>query len=144
MSPEAAIACLVVLGLVFVSGGKWLLWPSEEWRFHRDYEARSPLSDERMICEYFSDSNIDPQIPIAIRRIFGRQFQLDAQRLRPDDDFGAIYADLDFVEFFDEIEDAFGVEISNDESSVTKGTIAALSALVHRKRSASNASQSPA
>jgi acyl carrier protein len=143
MSATAAITSLLVLGLLIV-GGQWLLgllgiksidllWPSEEWRFHRDYETRSLLTDEEMIREFFSDSNIDPQIPIRIRRIVGHQFELDFQRLRPFDDFGAIYADLDFVEFFDEIEDAFGIAISNDESSLTKGTIAALSELIQRK-----------
>ena len=86
-----------------------------------------------MIREYFSETNIDPQIPIRIRRIFGHQLQLDSERLRPDDDFGAIYADLDFVEFVYEVEEEFGVTISNEETSGMKGTIAALSALIQRK-----------
>jgi len=143
MSAGAAIAFLLILAVVVVGGqfllgvlgirGIDLLYPSAEWRFSRDYEARSPLSDEQMIREYFSESNIDPQIPIRIRRIFGHQFQLDSERLRPDDDFGAIYADLDFVEFFNEVEQEFDITISNDEACAIKGTILALSELVQRK-----------
>jgi acyl carrier protein len=143
MSAEAAIICLVVLGVVII-GGQWvlgiigikavdLLWPSEEWRFHRDYETRSLLTDEQMIREYFSETNIDPQIPIRIRRIFGHQLQLDSERLRPGDDFAAIYADLDFVEMFDEIEEEFGIAISNEELSAINGTILSLSELIQRK-----------
>lgn len=143
MSAGAAIECLVILAVVVVGGqfllgvlgirGIDLLYPSAEWRFVRDYETRETLTDQQMIHQYFSESGIDPQIPIRIRRIFGHQFQLDPERLRPDDDFGAIYADLDFVEFFNEVEEEFGVTISNDEACAIKGTISALSELVHRK-----------
>ena len=137
MSAPAAILSILAAALLFWLAWKyeWLLEPGER-KFNEAYRSRKPLSDEAMIEQFYMDSPIDPRVAIETRTIFAHQLQYGRERLHPDDDFTFILAEVDCVELVTEIEEAFGIELSNDELTSTPATIRSASELVQGKLNA--------
>jgi len=122
-----AVAAVLWLSLKIVG----VFDASAELEFNRAYERRVLLGDADMYDLYMADSCIDRQIVSRVRKIFGHQLCLDVARILPDDDFGRIYADLDFVELVYEVEEAFGIDLS--DVCPLFGTVRVTSELVQYK-----------
>jgi acyl carrier protein len=134
MSAPAAIIAILLAALLFWLAWEyeWLLEPGER-EFNEAYRSRRPLSDEAMIEQFYRDSPIDPNVAVQTRAIFANQLQYERERLHPDDDFMFLFMELDAVELVRELEEAFGIEIPDSDSSKTVPTIRAISELVQRK-----------
>jgi hypothetical protein len=110
--PMAAlvIACLVT----------WFSFAPER-RFRREVASREPLDDAEFIRQCYPGSEIPPDVPLRLRPIYCRYFDIEIGKLRPADRPPEI-VDLDTVDLVREIEQAFGITISDQDAENIDGS----------------------
>jgi hypothetical protein len=132
MTSVQAVFSLVVAAVVWFSlKVVGIGYGSAEFEFDQAYQQRRPLNDQDMYDLYMADSSVEPEVVFRVRRIFGRQFSLDHKRILPDDDFVRIYEELDLEFVFEDVEDAFDVDL--DDVSPIKGRVRTFAEIVQYK-----------
>ena len=119
----AAVA--VVVGLL-----AWRLDPN--LRLRRQVAAREPLPDADLAAHYFATDELAPELPAQVRRVLAKHTGLPAERLWPDDDLTFAWV-VDVLVVLADLEEVFGIAITDAEAERTLCTIRAVSLLVAGK-----------
>jgi hypothetical protein len=129
---------LAWIGLpVFAGVGAVLLYLSPNVRDERRYKAtmasRNAVDDEELFGRYFGPDEVAANIPGLVRQIIAKEMGYPAEKMLPDDDLMFYWAEVDGIYLIREIEEMFGVEISQADAEQTMMTIRGISGLVHKK-----------
>jgi hypothetical protein len=127
-TPEFVVLAI----LVVVMPLWWWLDPSRRRAvaFNAELVAREPLSDNDMLSRYFALDDVSPDIPGEVRRVFAEHTGYVAEKLLPDDDLNAFWADIDQSDLIKELESFFGITFKKADVERTPCTIRAVSMLV--------------
>ena len=114
----------VVLGIM-IFGTPIAIWMEcksalENRRFLRILASRESLSDAEFIRAYYADAAIPADIPLRLRPIYGQYFEIDPPKIDPEDLPASIH-EFDTRPLVDEIENEFGIEISDEDQERTTG-----------------------
>ena len=110
------VALLLFLTVIVV-----LLVFMRESRFHREYNARESMDDEKFYQSFYATTQIHADIPLRLRPIYARFWGIDPLKLRPLDCPPEI-VDIDTVELVQEIEREYDVSISDDDAEKIDGS----------------------
>ncbi len=111
----AGVAIFAVVTIV-----TWLsFWP--ERRFRREIAERESLDDARFLQEFYADRQIPSDIPLRLRPIYCKFFEIEVGKLRPQDRPPEI-VELDTVDLIRDIETEFGVKISDEDAEQIDGS----------------------
>ena len=108
------------------------------------FAGREPLDDSQLWERYFKQQGVAPETVVKIRQIFSDILEADFSRIRDTDDFSkelAFFWDFDSmadVELVQELEDRFGITITNAEAERMK-TLRDIVLTVHDKINKSQA-----
>jgi acyl carrier protein len=102
------------------------------WKFAKEVRSREPMDDETFWATSYKKSGIPLVIATTVRRVYGEQLGHDPARLRAEDFDPAIW-EIDTIELVMEVEEAFGISISDREAERTSGSIDSLVRLVAGK-----------
>jgi acyl carrier protein len=105
-----------------------------ERRYKTQLKERKPVVDEELFEAYFSEKEVARDIPARVRAIMAKHMQYPAERMLPDDDLTFFWYDLDGVVVIQELEEQFGIEITEADAERTVHTIRDISHLVHQLR----------
>ena len=96
-----------------------------DYRFRAELANRPPLNNDEFIAQFYADSEIPSEIPLRLRPIYGNYFEIDPDKIHPDDlppDIG----EFDTKPLVDAIEKEFGITINDDEQERTTGEFASI------------------
>jgi len=107
--------------------------PERERTFERDLARRVAMDNETFCRTYYGDPDIPKEIPIRLRKLFSHQLGQHRERLAPTDKPTDVYDDLDLYELLVEVQDEFGVRMSNQELSQLDGSFDSIVRLLAAK-----------
>jgi acyl carrier protein len=107
-------------------------------RYERQLKEREPVDDEGLLEEYFLPEELDRDIPARVRGILAKHMGYPAERMLPDDDLMFYWDEVDAAELVLEIEERFGIKITEADTEHKMFTIREISHLVHKKRDATS------
>jgi acyl carrier protein len=102
------------------------------WKFAKEVRSREPIDDETFWAISYKKSGIPFEIAATVRRIYGEQLGHDPTKLRAEDFDPAIW-EIDTIELVMEVEEEFGISISDREAEQTWDSIDSIVQLVARK-----------
>ncbi len=100
----------------------------------REFDLRRELDDQEFVRTFYASSDIDPQVPLRIRRLLAKQLGQRWMRVLPTDCIPEIDDELDFVELVKELEGEFQITIPEREWKLLDGSFESLVQCVARKR----------
>src|SRR4051812_10098885 len=112
----AVVISAVIFGRVWSVGG---------W-FDRELRTREPLDDDTLFRRFFAGGSIPPSLPGRVRKILAETLSYPADRLRPEDDFHWLLAELDVSDILEDLEKEFAIEISDLEAARVSLTLDAI------------------
>ena len=92
---------------------RWVLSCSSERDYDRKCRERPLLDDDAFVERFYKDSSIPKGIPIRVRKVY--RDQLNMAKVYPEDIADEITPDLDLGELLIEIEEAFGIELPDND-----------------------------
>jgi hypothetical protein len=110
-----------------------ILIECQSWREEREFEARlaarEPMSDEEMLSRFFEVGEVLPEVPGPVRRALADFCDYPAEKLQPDDDLGVswAYREVDMADFFEGLEEEFGIKLVGAEEQGLPFSIRGLS-----------------
>jgi hypothetical protein len=118
-------------GKTLIAAAEFFAFSDAECRFRATVRSREPMGDEMFWATSYKKSGIPFEIATTVRRVYGEQLGHDVAKLRADD-LDPAMAEIGH-EMVMEIEEAFGISISDREAERTSGSIDSLVRLVAGK-----------
>ncbi len=137
METQAWLSAWPVLLILGVPVALWLSIRADI-KFHRRLASRNSLNDEEFIKQYYADSHVPSTIPLRLRPIYGKYFQIDPTKIHPDELPFDIH-EFDTAPLVDAIEREFGITISDDEQERTTGEFGSIVQLIEKLTSRADA-----
>ena len=103
----------------------------EERAKWREMRQRPMLSDDEFYERFYADTGIAKEIPVRLRRIYATQLAMD--RVWPADKATECDSELDLAELLAEVEEAFNLEVSDEEALKLNESFDSIVRLVARK-----------
>ena len=111
-------------------------------RDERRYKAllveRESVDDEALFEAYFRAEEVASDIPGSVRAIVAKHMEYPAEKMLPDDDLMFYWDEVDAIDLILEIEERFGIKITEADTEHKMFTIRGISRLVQRKRAATS------
>ncbi len=82
------------------------------WEYHRRIRRRPRLTGAEFYRRFYADSTIPAELVVAVRDFHASFWGENPELLRPEDDLLAVNAVADFAGWAAEVEDRFGVQIT--------------------------------
>ncbi len=129
-----AVAIIGVLIYLFVRFDRW----RTKTKIEKIFAGRDKLDDKAFHEQYFANLGVSPEVSAGVRGTILEVLDVDLSRLSDTDDFSKnlrFFFDLDSladVEIVTELEERFGIEISDQEAQATD-TIRDIVLLVDKK-----------
>jgi hypothetical protein len=101
----------------------------------RQLKARPEFSDDEFLRRFFSDTDIPPVIPVAIRRSIRDVFGRVADRVQPDDPLYLLNDDWDLADLLWRVGRELNIKFPRDEYDQWDGTISGLAIWTRQLRS---------
>ncbi len=110
---------------ILIVGAPIALWVDcksafDDYRFRQTLACRKSLSCAEFIAAFYDGTNIPANIPLRLRPIYGKYFELDPAKIHPSDLPPDIY-DFDTEPLVNAIEKEFGIVIDGDQQERTTG-----------------------
>jgi acyl carrier protein len=120
------------IALVFATGILAILYSMfADYQFRAKVASRPPLNDDQFIATYYNNSEIPCDIPLRLRPIYADYFEIDPQKIHPDElppDIG----EFDTQPLVDAIENEFNIKIDDDEQERTTGEFDSIVKCIYR------------
>jgi len=140
---ESAILLLglVVVALLVAAVIYWGVSNNQASRFKAVYRQRLLMPDDTFVALEFADEDIDPAIPILVRKILAEHTGYYDELLRADDDLMFLYSDNDLSFDFDclnsddllrDLEEAFQFTLTESDAEKCWVSIRDLSRVIAR------------
>ncbi|MBI3467668.1 MAG: acyl carrier protein [Planctomycetes bacterium] len=121
IADPAQTATAAVVGFcLFVAIASWLSFAPDR-RFRRELAGRAPLDDEQFFAKFYAGTRVDPDVPRRLRPIYCEVFGIDVEKMRPTDR-PPLVCEIDTSELVTDIEQEFGVAISDEEAEGIDGS----------------------
>jgi len=114
----AITSFLKFLGEIFMS--------KHELAYERTLASRPLLNDDTFYRSHYATTDVPPDIPIRLRRLFAIQLGSPWEHVEPADKPHEMYDDLDFAELVYDTEEEFGVSIPVEEMQTLDGSFESL------------------
>ena len=111
---------VVAAAILLIALITWLSFGSER-RFRRAIASRATLDDREFVSPFYAGSQIPTDIPLRLRPIYCRYFNIEIGKIRPSDKPPEI-SDLDTVDLVRQIEVEFGVAIPDKDAEGVDGS----------------------
>ena len=102
-----------------------------DYKFRSTVARRPPLDDAQFIETFYNNSKIPSHIPLRLRPIYGKYFEIDPQKIHPNElppDIG----EFDTQPLVDAIEKEFEIKIDDDEQERTTGEFGSIVKCIYR------------
>jgi acyl carrier protein len=136
METQAWLNAWPVLLILGVPVALWLSMRADI-KFRRRLASRNSLSDEEFVKQYYANSRVPPTIPLRLRPIYGKYFEIDPTKIHPDELPPDIH-EFDTAPLVDAIEREFGIKISDDELERTTGEFGSIVQLIEKLKSSAD------
>jgi acyl carrier protein len=103
-----------------------LLYYAFSSRFEHELLSRPQPDDQAFYKAHYGDSGIPEDIPIRVRKVYVEQLGDCWNGVRPDDNVRDACPEVDLAELLYEIEDEFGIKISDEDMKRMDGTFDAI------------------